>query len=94
MRFLRDWQGHFWIRSLARVFSRRKSFCNCSDVFSLAGVMIEFRYYDSKNGKVTTAGKGERISGVEVLTNAQVNLVSVILSSALGAFVVGPMLYP
>lgn len=67
---------------------------------SILGATLQSSYYDDEKhishcgeeGNQSTS-KLRHISGVNILTNAQVNLASVILTTVLGAFYVGPLVY-
>lgn len=67
---------------------------------SLLGATVQSSYYDDEKhvshcgeeGKESTS-KLRHISGVNLLTNAQVNLASIMLTTALGAVYIGPWVY-
>lgn len=65
---------------------------------SVLGAILQSSYYDPDkkcvhSGEEGNISKFQHISGVQVLTNAQVNLVSVIATTALGACVIGPRVF-
>ena len=67
---------------------------------SLLGASVQSSYFDDEK-KVSHCGeegkesisKLRHISGANYLTNAQVNLASVLLTTALGAFYIGPLVF-
>lgn len=64
---------------------------------SFLGATIQATYYDTDTKRVYHAGMerpktAELVSGVNILSNEQVNLVSVALTTALGGWVIGPWL--
>eukprot|EP00521_Asterionellopsis_glacialis_P000418 CAMPEP_0195247722 /NCGR_PEP_ID=MMETSP0706-20130129/1138_1 /TAXON_ID=33640 /ORGANISM="Asterionellopsis glacialis, Strain CCMP134" /LENGTH=206 /DNA_ID=CAMNT_0040299285 /DNA_START=25 /DNA_END=648 /DNA_ORIENTATION=- len=66
-------------------------------VDSLLGATLQESYYDAER-KLTyqhenVPNNAKLISGVNILSNAQVNLVSVVIMCALGGFVLGPAVF-
>lgn len=67
---------------------------------SLLGATVQSSYYDDEKHVSHCGEEGKEslsnlrhISGVNLLTNAQVNLASVTLTTALGAVYIGPLVY-
>jgi len=67
---------------------------------SILGAVLQASYYDVDKKLVFSGGADEitssckHICGMDVLTNVQVNLVSVLLTTVLGGIVIGPILIP
>lgn len=65
---------------------------------SLLGATIQATYYDADTKRVYHSGMVQRpkpaelVSGMDILNNEQVNLVSAALTTALGGWVIGPWL--
>jgi len=64
---------------------------------SFLGATVQATYYDADAKRVLHANmqrpkSAELVAGVNILDNAQVNLVSVALTTALGGWVIGPWL--
>ena len=64
---------------------------------SLLGAVFQATYYDTDTKKVhherTSSQSLQHISGYNILTHVQVNLVSIILTMAIGAWVLGPFVF-
>lgn len=67
---------------------------------SILGALLQSSYYDDEKKCAHSGEEGEEsvsklrhISGTNILTNAQVNLVSVLATTFLGAHIVGPFVY-
>lgn len=64
---------------------------------SILGATIQATYYDADTKRVYHAGvdrpkTAKIVSGIDILNNEQVNLVSVAITTALGGWVIGPWL--
>ena len=65
---------------------------------SLLGATVQSSYFDEEKKQIYSGPKIEEasvkhISGYDILSNAQVNLVSVLMTTALGGLVVGPLFF-
>jgi uncharacterized protein (TIGR00297 family) len=62
---------------------------------SILGATIQATYYDKDSKRVSSSGGGtcQLLIGRDILNNAQVNLVSVIILTFFGGWVLGPYLF-
>lgn len=63
---------------------------------SILGATVQASFYDEEKKQIHSGGgdnKVTQITGYNWLTNAQVNLVSVLMTTLLGGYVIGPILF-
>lgn len=69
-----------------------------SSIDSFLGATLQVTYFDTNQKLVCDSSSSKsdnlkHISGMDILTNVQVNLISVLFTTVIGAFVIGPYMF-